>query len=90
MPGGDDESKEYLIVKTEDIKMVADYMNDSFSNALELDCYSFKALFIDAYVCKLKQSEKGREYLEDCWLLSQTSPNRKELREKFGSKGGDR
>lgn len=85
MPGGDDTlQQEFLIVRTEDIKLVADYINDSFEKALELDCFDFKALFIDAYIYRLKQSEKGRDYLEDCWILRQTQPSKKWLREKFG------
>ena len=32
----------------------------------------------------MKQSDKGKEYLEDCWLINQTEPDRKALREKFG------
>lgn len=35
----------------------------------------------------LNQTEKGREYLDNAWRLEQTKPDRKKLREKFGSKG---
>jgi hypothetical protein len=30
------------------------------------------------------QTEEGREYLDKCYIMEQTSPNRKKLREKFG------
>ncbi|MEA4894233.1 MAG: hypothetical protein VB064_03125 [Oscillospiraceae bacterium] len=68
--------------------MVADYSGLNFAQVLDLDCYTYKALVKDALVFKLKQSEKGREYLEDCWLLTQTAPDRKKLREKYKG-GGD-
>jgi hypothetical protein len=32
----------------------------------------------------LSKSEKGREYLEKCWVLEQTEPDRKALRKKAG------
>ena len=28
--------------------------------------------------------EKGREYLDNCWRITQTKPDRQSLREKFG------
>ena len=38
----------------------------------------------DAFIFNLQQTESGREYLEECWLLEQTEPDRKALRGKFG------
>ena len=32
----------------------------------------------------MKQTEEGRAYLEDCWILERTQPDRKALRENFG------
>jgi len=40
----------------------------------------------EAYIWKLNQTEEGREYLENCWRIKQTKPDRQALREKF-SKG---
>ena len=85
--GSGEEEKPYLITDTEDLKMVADYSRLSFSECLELDCYTYKALVKDAFIYKMKQSENGRDYLEDCYLLQQTHPDRKRLREKFGGEG---
>ena len=31
----------------------------------------------------MSKTKEGREYLEDCWILSQTMPDRKSLRKKF-------
>lgn len=85
MPTGSrEEEKPFLMTDTEDLKMVADYSRLSFSECLELDCYTYKALVRDAFIYKMKQSENGREYLQDCWLLQQTQPDRRKLREKFG------
>jgi hypothetical protein len=43
-------------------------------------------LFRDAYIYRLQQTEKGREYLENAWIFEQTEPDRKKLRQHF-SKG---
>jgi hypothetical protein len=75
-----------LIVGSEDLKLAADYSKLNFDELLKLDCISYKILVRDAFIYKLKQSEEGREYLEECWLLKQTSPDRNKLRNKFGSK----
>jgi len=34
------------------------------------------------------QTEEGREYLENCWRLEQTNPDRESLRKKIGGKEG--
>jgi hypothetical protein len=75
-----------LFVGSEDLKLAADYSKLNFDELLNLDCISYKILVRDAFIYKLKQSEEGREYLEECWLLKQTSPDRNKLRNKFGSK----
>jgi hypothetical protein len=75
-----------LFVGSEDLKLAADYSKLNFDELLKLDCISYKILVRDAFIYKLKQSEEGREYLEECWLLKQTSPDRNKLRNKFGSK----
>ncbi|MGE4213606.1 MAG: hypothetical protein AB7E42_02355 [Anaerotignaceae bacterium] len=82
--GSGEEEKPYLYADTEDLKMVADYTGYNFDECMELDCYTFKSLVRDAFIYKSRQSESGKEYLEDCYLLQQTQPNRKKLREKFG------
>ena len=49
---------------------------------------TYLALRRDAYIFFLNQTEAGRKYLERCWRLSQTQPDRKRLREKFNKKEG--
>ena len=38
----------------------------------------------DAFIYKLSQTEEGQNYLENAYRLSQTEPDRKALRAKFG------
>jgi len=78
------EEKEYLITETEDLKLVSDYSSLDFDECLNLDCYTYKLLLRDAYIHKLKQSEQGREYLENCYVLQQTEPDRKTLKKQYG------
>lgn len=54
---------------------------------MEIDCISYAVLVRDAFIFKMKQTEEGREYLQECWLLKQTRPDRRKLRDKF-NKGG--
>lgn len=49
---------------------------------MELDKYLF--YMREAYIYSLNQTEKGREYLQNCWRIKQTRPDRQALRKKFG------
>lgn len=85
MPTGTgEEVKEYLTTETEDLKYIADYTGLSFNNCLELDCYTYKLLLRDAFIYRMKQTEDGREYLENCYMLYQTEPDRNKLKQRFG------
>ena len=35
----------------------------------------------DAFIDRLSQTEEGRDYLEQCWVLTQTKPDKAHLRE---------
>lgn len=84
MPGDEDEEPEpYLLTETAALKLVSDYTHLDFNAALELDCFTYKILLKDAFIDKMSKTKEGREYLEDCWILSQTMPDRKSLRKKF-------
>ena len=50
---------------------------------MELDTLTYAVLARDAYVLRLKETEKGREYLEKCWRFKQTQPDKAALREQF-------
>ena len=54
----------------------------SFSELMQVDCITFKMLLRDAYINRMGQTEEGREYLENCWLITQTEPDRAELRKQ--------
>lgn len=87
LPGNSEENKPYLYTNTQDLKLVADYTRLNFNELLELDCYTFKYLVKDAFIHQMRQTPDGVEYLENCWLLCQTKPDRENLRKHF-SKGG--
>lgn len=55
----------------------------SFSELMQVDCITFKMLLRDAYINRISQTEEGREYLENCWLITQTEPDRAQLRKQF-------
>lgn len=43
----------------------------------------FLVTFRDATIYNLMQTEEGNEYLEKCWNLEQTTPDRERLKNKF-------
>lgn len=59
----------------------------NFLQIEELPVDAYFLLIRDAFIYKQKQTEAGREYLENCWRLEQTEPDRKALRERFGKEG---
>lgn len=62
-----------------------------FSETTPLDYSSPPRTAIDLYlyfmreanIHKLMQTKEGREYLDNCWRMEQTKPDRKKLREKM-------
>lgn len=65
-------------------KVVSDYSGLNFNEIMDLPLSRYLALRRDGFIYRLSQTEKGREHLENCWLLEQTKPDRKRLRERFG------
>lgn len=85
MPSGaGDDTSGFLVTDTEDLKTVSDYTGLDFEKCLALDIRTYKTLFRDAFIHQMKQTEQGREYLEECWTLQQTKPERNKLKRKFG------
>jgi hypothetical protein len=78
----EDKGYNFEIYTTEQ-KLISDYTGLNFREINDLDFDEYKVLFRDAYIWKLQQSEKGQEYLKDCWILEQSEPDRKKLRESF-------
>lgn len=46
--------------------------------------YDYCLLLRDAVIHSLSQTKSGREYLNNAWILTQTEPDRKALRKKYG------
>ena len=67
--------------------MVADYTGLNFLQVEELPIDVYMLLMRDAFIYKSQRTEKGRAYLENCWRMEQTKPDRKRLRETFGKEG---
>lgn len=61
-----------------------DYAGLSLFEVLELDYFDFLALLRDAMIFNNMQTPEGQEYLENCWRMEQTEPDRKKLRARFG------
>lgn len=61
-----------------------EYTGLSIVEVGELCYYDYLLLLRDAVIYTLSQSKKGREYLEECWILEQTDIDRASMR-KFRS-----
>ena len=79
--GGGEEKKTYYEITTTELKMIHDYSGLSFNEIYELDCITYRLLLRDSIIHGLQQSDEGREYLEKCWILSQSKPDYKKLKE---------
>ena len=73
------------MTQTDDLHLIAEYTGMSFSELMKIDCITFKMLLRDAFINRMRQSEEGREYLENCWLIKQTEPDRAKLRRNFNN-----
>lgn len=80
----DTDSRVYYQANTIQQKIVSDYTGLNFFQLLTLDYFDFLSLLRDAIIYSHNQSIAGREYLEKCWYLEQTEPDRNTLRRKFG------
>lgn len=83
MPSADDGEAEYLLSDTSPLNLVYEYSGLNFEEQMKLDCFTFKMLVRDAYIHKMSQTEEGRDYLQQCWILTQTKPDKAKLRKKF-------
>lgn len=59
---------------------MSDYTGLNFNEVIELDCITFKMLVRDAFIDRMSQTEDGRDYLEQCWVLKQTEPDTAKLK----------
>lgn len=65
-------------------RLVAEYSGLNFHEVGQLDYGTYLLWRRDAYISWLNQTEDGRQYLDDCWRMEQTKPDRAGLRQKFG------
>lgn len=63
--------------------MVLDYTGFNFNIIDNLEVFEFWLYLRDAVVYKYMQTEEGRKYLENCWRIEQTKPDRKSIRNKM-------
>ena len=52
-----------------------------------LDVIDYLSYRRDAFIYKMSQTDKGREYLSNAYRMEQTRPDRKSLRDQFGEEG---
>lgn len=64
-------------------QLVAEYTGMTLYDVRELDYIDYLILRRDAFIHKLNQTEKGREYLDNAWRMEQTQPDRAALRKKL-------
>lgn len=48
---------------------------------MELDTLTYNRILADAMRIRLKSTEKGQEYLKDCWRFRQTEPDLDAIRQ---------
>lgn len=70
-------------METAELKVIADYANVSIFEVEDLDYIRYLELLRDAVIYNNMQSKEGRERLDEAWILEQTKPDRKRLREHF-------
>lgn len=67
--------------------MVSSYTGLDIIEVNNLDYVAYLVYRRDAFIYKMSQTEKGREYLRNAHRLEQKEPDRKSLREQFGKEG---
>ena len=68
--------------------MVAEYTGLNFFEVGQLDYLQYLIWRRDAYIHMLSRTEAGQEYLDNCWRMEQTEPDRAALWQQFGRKEG--
>lgn len=66
---------------------MADWLRIPVSEVEDLDYLYYLQIRRDSFISKLNATEKGREYLDNAWLLSRTEPDREASRRMFGGGG---
>ncbi len=67
--------------------MVSEYSGLNMIEVENLDIVAYLVYRRDAFIYKMSQTEKGREYLQNAYRLELIEPDRKSLRDQFGKEG---
>lgn len=82
-PGGGSGDEVRYRLNTKGEKLVIDYLNITIFDVQEMPIDLYLYFMREANIHKLMQTKEGREYLDNCWRMEQTKPDRKKLREKM-------
>lgn len=82
-PGGGSGDEVHYRLNTKGEKLVIDYLNITIFDVQEMPIDLYLYFLREANIHKLMQTKEGREYLDNCWRMEQTKPDRKKLREKM-------
>lgn len=64
-------------------RLVSEYTGLDFHQVEQLDYGVYLQWLRDAYIYMMNRTEAGRQYLDDCWRMEQTKPDRARLRQKL-------
>lgn len=70
-------------VETRAEKLVIDYLNINIFDVQEMSIDIYLYFMREAYIYRLEQTKEGREYLDNCWRMEQTKPDRAKIRERI-------
>lgn len=82
-PGGGSGDEVHYRLNTKGEKLVIDYLNITIFDVQEMPIDLYLYFMREANIHKLMQTKEGREYLDNCWRMEQTKPDRKKLWEKM-------
>lgn len=80
----DDSEQGHYEINTIEEKIISKYTGYNFDRINELDVIEYWLYLRDAAIYNLSQTNEGKEYLEKCWIIEQTAPDRTNLRKQFG------
>ena len=73
----------HIKVETRAEKLVIDYLNINIFDVQEMPIDLYLYFMREAYIYELSKTKEGKEYLENCWRMEQTEPDRVKMREKM-------
>ncbi len=81
-PGADDSGIPYTLYTSSE-KLLVDYTGLSFFEIQDLDLDLYMLLRREAFIFSYAQTEKGREYLQNAYRITQTKSDRAKIRDKM-------